>query len=125
MDIGYDEIYVWHVVERKWLDVGYNYIIRRSGFLEGGRDLDKDGDVEEEVGVHTLGHNPNSLGICLVGGMSDDRKPDSNFTIQQYETLSMLCADLMVRYPGITFSGHRDYSSKLCPCFCINSFLGD
>ena len=104
---------------------GYNYIIRRNGLLENGRDLDKDGDTEDNAGAHTLGHNANSLGICLIGGMGDNGKPDSNFTLYQLETLSMLCADLDIRYPNIVFKGHRDYSDKECPCFDVNSILGD
>ena len=123
MDIGYDEIRVWHVVENKWSDVGYNYIIRRNGLLENGRDLDKDGDVNEEIGAHARGHNVDSIGICLVGGMDEDGKPDCNFTIAQYEALSMLFDELDIKFPGIKLSGHRDYSDKECPCFDVNALL--
>lgn len=125
MDIGYDEIYQWHVDDNGWSDVGYNYIIRRNGLLENGRDLDKDGDVDEEIGAHARGHNANSIGICLVGGMSEDRKTDCNFTMAQYETLSMLWSELDIKFTGIKLSGHRDYSDKECPCFNVNELLGN
>lgn len=124
MDIGYDEIYSWHVVDNGWLDIGYHYIIRRNGVLEYGRDLDNDGDVDEEVGAHAYGHNKYSLGVCLVGGMDEHGKPDCNFTMAQYETLALLYFDLDVTYPDIKLSGHRDYSSKECPCFDVVALLG-
>ena len=125
MDIGYNEIYQWHVRDNGWSDVGYNYIIKRNGLLENGRDLDKDGNVDEEVGAHARGHNANSIGICLVGGMDAKGDADCNFTIAQYETLAILWSGLEIKFPGIKLSGHRDYSDKECPCFDVNALLGD
>ena len=121
MDVGADEIRQWHL-DRGWSDIGYNYVIRRNGLIENGRDLDKDGNVDEEVGAHTLGHNKGSIGICLVGGMNEDGKPDFNFTWTQLQSLRNLVQNLRTLY-NCPVHGHRDYSDKPCPCFDVHSFF--
>lgn len=118
MDIGSEEIRRWHVA-RGWDDIGYHFVIRRSGALEGGRDIDGDGRILEEVGAHTLGYNQNSIGICLVGG-----NPDFNFTLQQLTTLRGLINTLHHMYPDAEVCGHRDKDGqKQCPGFDVASFF--
>ena len=115
MDIGASEIRRWHVEERGWSDIGYHYVVRRSGLVETGRDLDGDGDIEEETGAHVFGHNRGTLGICMVGG-----KPGCNFTAAQWQALSFLVTDICKRH-GLTVAdvyGHNDFDSgKPCPMF--------
>lgn len=121
-DIGATEIRRWHK-DRGWLDIGYHYVIRRNGLIENGRDLDNDGDIHEEVGAHTLGHNRGSIGICLVGGKHKDGTPDSNFTFKQLSALKSLVENLKMIYPKINLHGHRDFSPKQCPCFDVHELL--
>jgi len=115
MDIGVEEIRRWHVEGNGWSDIGYHYVIRRSGLIELGRDLDGDGDVEDEMGAHVYGHNRGTLAICMVGG-----KPDCNFTSAQWPSLAWLVEDILGRH-GLTTAdvgGHRDFDSgKTCPTF--------
>lgn len=107
MDIGVNEIRRWHL-ERGFADVGYHYIIRRSGIVERGRN-------EDVVGAHVEGRNQDSIGVCFVGG-----KPDCNFTRQQWEALSRLVENLIDRYPAAVVLGHRDLNTgKRCPCFDV------
>jgi N-acetylmuramoyl-L-alanine amidase len=115
MDIGVKEIRDWHL-RRGFNDVGYHYVIRRDGTIEKGRD-------HEKVGAHARGHNSDSLGICLVGGMNEEGQPDSNFTMAQYEALDTLLVNLEDMYERITVHGHRDFSNKACPCFDITELL--
>ena len=115
MDINAETIREWHVKGNGWADIGYNYVIKRDGTLENGRDLDGDGDSEDEIGAHAAGFNTHSLGICLVGGIDHEGNPDSNFTRAQYETLFGLHDYLKQKYPKAQFIGHRDISSKACP----------
>jgi len=115
MDVGAAEIRRWHVDGNGWSDIGYHYVVRRSGLVETGRDLDGDGDIEEETGAHVYGHNRGTLGICMVGG-----KPGCNFTAAQWRGLSLLVTDICKRH-GLTAAdvyGHRDFDSgKTCPTF--------
>lgn len=119
-DIGAAEIRNWHL-DRGWRGIGYHWVITRSGEVERGRDLDDDGDVAEHIGAHALGHNEHSLGICLVGGLDRDGNPDANYTRAQWASLEMLVANLTEPNHGVAAGarvrGHRDVSSKACPCF--------
>lgn len=111
MDIGVAEIREWHLA-RKFTDVGYHYVIRRSGEVEKGRQ-------EDQIGAHVQGHNHDSIGICLVGGMNTSKTgPDCNFTQHQWSALKALVAGLTVAYPQAKVSGHRDHTvAKTCPNF--------
>lgn len=126
MDIGAAEIRQWHTDPkprgRGWSDIGYHYVIRRNGLVETGRDLDGDGDIDEEIGAHAYGNNDDSLGICLVGG-----KPDFNFTFAQLVALVNLTLDLaqIHNVPQSGIIGHRDVnmSGKTCPTFDVASLF--
>lgn len=122
MDIGAKEIREWHIA-KGWKDIGYNYVIRRNGVIEGGRDLDKDGDFDEEVGAHAEGFNANSIGICMVGGTNTKGAPDANFTLAQYNALHGLLQAKSRQYHGCIIKGHRDYSTKACPSFDVQSLM--
>jgi len=111
-DIGAREIRQWHVRDNGWRDIGYHMVIRRSGALEPGRDLD-------DVGAHVAGHNSNSIGICLVGGVGADNKPESNFTPPQWATLEIVLRMLSRIYPAAKVRGHRDFAAKACPSFDV------
>jgi N-acetyl-anhydromuramyl-L-alanine amidase AmpD len=113
MDIGVAEIRQWHL-DRGWRDIGYHYVIRRSGATEEGRPL-------EVPGAHAKGFNNESIGICLVGG--GDEKFD--FTWPQMITLVQLVTHLDEVFPIEKILGHRDLTNvnKACPCFDVQEFL--
>jgi N-acetyl-anhydromuramyl-L-alanine amidase AmpD len=110
MDIGVEEIRRWHIDDNGWEDVGYHIVIRRSGAVETGRDLDA-------VGAHVRGVNSISVGVCLIGGVDDDGKPADNFTAAQRVTLDAVLRMLAKAYPGAVVRGHRDFAEKACPSF--------
>ena len=124
MNIGATEIRQWHLANG-WSDIGYNYVIRRDGLIENGRDLDRDGNVDEEVGAHAKGFNANSIGICLVGGLNASGQPAPEFTEAQFTALNGLLAGLRIRYPGAEVLGHRDLPgvAKACPSFDVRHWL--
>lgn len=112
MDVGARDIRQWHRA-KGWSDIGYHFVIRRSGRVEAGRRLD-------EVGAHVAGYNADSVGVCLVGGLNDDTwQPENNFTPQQWESLTALLKRLVKKYPNAKVLGHRDFPDvkKACPCF--------
>lgn len=124
-DVGAKEIRAWHRA-RGWSDIGYHYVIRRNGTVERGRQPDN------SIGAHVEGHNSNTLGICLVGGLNNRTgAPEDNFTPAQHQALADLIKRLLPRFPGATILGHRDLSPdrdgdgvvephewlKACPCF--------
>lgn len=113
MRVDVETIRRWHVEDNGWSDIAYAYYIDQLGELHLGRDLDGDGDVEDEVGAHAKGFNRGSIGICLEGR--------DVFTEEQFSTLRWLITDICSRH-GIKRDkvlGHRDVSSKSCPNFSI------
>ena len=125
MDIGATEIRQWHVNDNGWSDIGYNAIVRRSGLIEAGRDLDDDGDFLEEVGAHARGHNANSIGICLIGGRSSGVKSaEFNFSHKQMCALHDFLVGLLKRCPNAVVIGHRDIDpGKACPSFDASTWF--
>lgn len=117
MDIGRQEIDRWHR-ERGWNGIGYHYVIRRDGRLENGRSL-------KEAGAHCKGHNKDSIGICLVGGIKDSTKnePVNDYTDKQWETLKSIVLELKAKYPNARIVGHCDYEpKKTCPNFDVKEW---
>lgn len=113
-DIGAKDIDRWHR-ERGFTRIGYHYVIRRDGTLETGRPV-------EEVGAHAVGHNADSIGICMAGGVSQpgpNGKPENNYTPAQWATLKRIVGELRQRFPKTDILGHRDLPgvAKACPSF--------
>lgn len=106
-DVDVNEIRRWHTDKppqgRGWDDVGYHYVIRRSGTIEAGR-------MESVVGAHAEGFNSHSIGICWVG---KDAQSEA-----QHASMIRLLRDLMARYklmPTRVF-GHCELNhGKTCP----------
>lgn len=111
------EIDRWHR-KKGWLKIGYHFVITREAVLEKGRDLGA-------AGAHVAGHNHESIGICLVGGLAEDRKtPQDNFTEDQYTTLRALLCELRDLYPRAKIIGHWELDpKKACPVFDIRGWL--
>lgn len=116
-DIDAATIKKWHLA-RNFSDVGYHWVIKRDGTVEEGR-------PESKSGAHVKGHNSDSIGICLVGGVNEEGDADANFTFEQYVALAALLKTKGDQY-GITAEsvyGHRDVANKACPSFDIHAFL--
>ena len=118
MDVGAEEIRDWHVNGNGWRDIGYHWVIRRNGEVEPGRE-------ESVVGAHVAGHNANSIGVCLVGGRGPEGGDDCNYTAAQWRALERLVGEISERYPEAAVKGHRDFSSKACPCFDAAAWWGE
>ena len=120
MDIGAVEIRKWHTDPKPkgngWRDIGYHFVIRRDGTVEDGRPID-------QVGAHVAGHNSDSIGICLVGGVDDAGVPAANFTPEQWKALEALLRVLRAKFPKSTIHGHNEYAAKACPSFDVNEWI--
>lgn len=110
--------------ERGFSDVGYHYIILLDGKQQNGRSIVK-------AGAHVKGHNSNSIGICYIGGLDENKKPKDTRTDKQKTSLKLLVESLKMTFPDAEVKGHRDLSPdkdgdgviekhewmKACPCF--------
>lgn len=116
MDVGVEEIRKWHVEENNWNDIGYHYVIRRSGDVETGRPVDI-------PGAHVGGRNTHSIGVCLVGGRSRAPHPNCNFLPAQWDALRDLVLDLKKKYPDAAIRGHYEFNQhKTCPTFDVTAW---
>lgn len=120
MDIGVAEIRRWHVGGNKWQDIGYHFVVRRDGTVENGRPV-------AVAGAHAKGHNANSIGICLVGGIDAKKRPENNFTPAQWASLEGLVRDLKAKYniQAANIIGHNQVAKKACPCFDVPQWRTD
>lgn len=114
-NIGATTIRGWHK-ERGFSDIGYHYVIRLDGTIEEGRPI-------EQIGAHCQGHNRNSIGICYIGGLSQDRQPKDTRNVAQYRTMTQLLEQLHEQFPEATIHGHSEFANKACPCFNVNEYL--
>ena len=116
MDIGYDEIRAWHH-QRKFSDVGYHAIIRRSGENEWGRSI-------HFQGAHAAGYNSDSIAICLVGGYDGSNAPAPIYTPMQWAALDRVLHALQQLWPDADVVGHNDLDGrKACPSFDVNQWV--
>ena len=99
----------WHL-QRGFNDIGYHYVIDLDGTIEAGR-------LIEQAGAHAQGHNAHSIGICYVGGCDAKMQPKDTRTDAQKESLLCLLRFLRLMFKDAAIFGHRDVSTKPCPCF--------
>lgn len=135
LDIGAKEIDAWHRKPPFNFDcIGYHLVIRRDGRAEFGRPL-------ERVGAHCKGANADSIGVCLVGGLTEVGTPgryfSETFTPYQDHTLRAWIDAYGSMFPGLIVEGHRDQSPDLnndgiitpdewmkqCPTFDVREWL--
>ena len=120
-DYTVKDIRNWHK-DRGWSDIGYHYVVYRNGDVLVGRDVDI-------VGAHAgPKNNTYSIGIVYVGGLENiPGVPVAKLPIkdtrtkEQKESLVTLLKKLRKLYPNARIIGHRDVSSKPCPCFDAKS----
>ncbi len=87
-------------------DIGYHFIIDRTGTIWQGRDW-------LYQGAHTSGANPNNLGVMLLGNF-EFQQP----TPAQLLSLNNLAGSLVRKYglnPATDIYGHNDFCSTACP----------
>lgn len=132
-------IYYFHVRQRGWCDVGYNFVIAPDGTIFEGRwarsyapwEVHSSENVRDEavVGAHVEGYNSGSVGVSMMGNYS--RVPPSPAARRSLAELLAWEADrhdlppkgthvyrnpdshLHKRLPYI--AGHRDAGQTECP----------
>lgn len=116
-DYGVADIRKMHLA-RGFNDVGYHYVILRSGAVKKGR-------ADTTVGAHVAGHNTGSLGICCIGGIERATGPNvgvDNRTKAQKAATVKLVHELLAKHPGAQVVGHRDLGATQCPGFDVRSW---
>jgi N-acetylmuramoyl-L-alanine amidase len=88
--------------DRKWADIGYNFLVAPSGEVYEGRGWDY-------TGAHARGHNSTSIGIAYIG--------DGRQSVPDAAKVSILRLSVEAdrRFGVLRRVGHRDVGSTVCP----------
>ena len=98
----------------------FHKVITRDGEVQDGRDIQIAGAHIETTAELS---NKNSIGVCLIGGLTPEGQPDFNFTFKQYESLVKLIDVLKANYKKVEVVGHRDVTSSKAPHFNVKELL--
>ena len=89
---------------RGFSDIGYHFVIIPNGTVQVGR-------PENVVGAHTIGHNTDSIGVCLIG--------KTEFTIPQLEAMKKLVRGILnangLTHDEVICHYELDVKGKTCP----------
>jgi hypothetical protein len=100
-----------HRQDRGWADVGYHFMVGKTGTIFEGRDL-------QVRGTHVEGHNTGSLGICLLGNMTWDVPTEA-----QVNATQRLVGWLVKKVNPGCIATHRDFNPlTYCPGDDIQNF---
>jgi hypothetical protein len=94
----------FHMDDRKWWDIGYNFLVRHDGTVYEGRGW-------RGVGAHAGGHNTANIGVCVIGNYHS-AEPSA----AAKGALAYLYAEAN-RIKGATLevNTHRQLNSTACP----------
>ena len=122
---GVEEVRQWHTRERGWKDIGYTEVCDYQGHWAPGRDLDKDGDIYEEINAAAKGWNKNAIHLALFGGRgaSANDKFEDHFTPAQDLALRNKIAEIEAAAGRkMRLMGHNEVAAKGCPGFNVREW---
>lgn len=106
----------FHVKERGWSAIGYNFCVFPSGRIYEGRGWNIQG-------AHTTGANRESVGIALaIDGQTTEPTPAMIMGVQKL--LAAGVSEGWLRAP-LHIRGHRDYKETSCPGDLVYARLSD
>ena len=108
---------------RGWDDIGYHFVLDKSGRVYQGRPFADNTPWSEGpplvIGAHVGGHNTGNIGIAVLGCY---HPPEGTYCQDELspaalDSLVLLMAFLADTYgiESIHIKGHRDWSSTACP----------
>lgn len=106
----------FHVNERRFASIGYNFMVDEAGNIYKGRGW-------KRSGAHTQGYNRKSFGIALIG--NGDKNPATEEQIRSVQWL--LAEGIALGHLTADFSlhGHREFANKSCPGNLIYPLVED
>jgi hypothetical protein len=109
-----------HMQERRWKDIGYHYLIDRSGVVYEGCYLSFKGSHVEKA-------NSRKIGVLVMGDFEPqllDR--DDDIAAVQISATRDLILTLKRHFPIVNLGGHRDYKlSTECPGTILYKLIPD
>jgi hypothetical protein len=93
---------------------GYHYYITRDGTVYQTRH-------EQLIGIHAVGYDKHSLGVCYEGGLDAKGKHCDTRTEKQKHALLTLLRRLKAEHPDAVIKGHRDLPGVHMDYPCFNA----
>lgn len=91
--------------ERRWADIGYNFLVDMFGNIFEGRGWDY-------IGAHCPGYNTTGIGVCFLG----DDDPGQDFTDAAQRAFRDLYDEAcIITGKQLAKKGHRDGKNTQCP----------
>ncbi len=127
-------IYLFHTQERKWSDIGYNYMVGQDGTIFEGRSSGiQPVDNDNVQGAHFCGKNSGTMGICLLGTYTTVEPTEA--AMISLERIAAWKVDKESLNPFSerahpanasleTIAGHRDGCATECPGDLLYARLG-
>ena len=97
------QIHQWHV-DRGWGLIGYHWVITGDGSLHVGR-------KESSKGIHTVGHNRDSIAICVTGNFETEEPTEGQWNMLKIWILRTLAGYGLTAKDLYT---HRELSPTAC-----------
>ena len=127
-------IYLFHTQERKWSDIGYNYLIAQDGTIFEGRSSGAQSvDNDNVQGAHFCGQNGGTMGVCLLGTYTTTKPTDPALVSLERLTAWKVDKENLdplgeTSHPAnsrlATIAGHRDGCATECPGDQLYARLG-
>lgn len=111
--VSWNAIRRFHVGTNGWRDIGYHFGVERVTDGAGQSSVEVLlGRPWTEPGAHTVGHNADSLGVCVVGDFDAGPVP-ADVWEKTVQLVAGLCLRLNIGVEQIF--GHRNFAKKTCP----------
>ncbi|XP_063791826.1 peptidoglycan-recognition protein SC2-like [Pseudophryne corroboree] len=96
----------FHINDRRWCDIGYNFLIGGDGSVYEGRGWTK-------LGAHAKGSNSISIGIAFIGSFQNKLPPQAAINAAK----SLIQCGVSKNYirKNYTLKGHRNVFPTDCP----------
>lgn len=103
-DVSVETIRQWHL-RRGFVDIGYTWVVRKSGKLEQGRPMNK-------MGAHVKNRNYRNMGICVTGDFSKYAPTEAQY-LSLRKLLDFICFAFEIERENIYL--HKNLAKTLCP----------
>lgn len=102
----------FHVNRRGWAGLGYHIVIWGNRIIQA--------NPLDLVSNHTSGHNPNGIGVAVLGDLSK-----RSITPMERKLSAGVLASLNALLPGRQIKGHNQLVRTACPCTDMDEIRGD
>nr|QZM06961.1 peptidoglycan recognition protein 2 [Sepioteuthis lessoniana] len=96
----------FHMIDRGWFDIGYNYLVGEDGRVYEGRGWDREG-------AHTKGYNRVAVAISVMGDFTS-RIPNQK-ALSAVQNLILCGVEQNKISENYSLFGHRDVRNTACP----------